>query len=86
MVTEIDLLREALQEAREQEDKTKEVLDMSKEVVDQYKNKCEPGSPALKSVEDDYHILESSHADAVKKVSAIISRLGELGHEENGSE
>ena len=86
MVTETDLLREALQEAREQEDKAKEVLDMSKEVVDQYRSKCGPGSPELKSVEDDYDILVSSHDAATAKVSAILSQLKEFGHEEDGRE
>ena len=57
---------------------------MSKEVVDQYRSKCEPGSSELKSVEDDYDILVSSHDAATAKVSAIVSKLKELGHKEDG--
>ena len=84
VATEIDLLCEALRNARGQEKHAKKALDMAKEVLEQYKNECDPGSSALKSVKDDYDILESSHADASGKVSAIVSRLRELGHEESG--
>ena len=80
MPTEINLLREELGRAVDEERRVADALDEAEKVVKRYRKEGNVKPSVLTAVENYHETLKSNHADAAARVRSIMSRLEGLGH------